>query len=492
MTSERPKKGLGTQVARGAGWSFLGYGAAQVLKLVSTLVMTRLLSPDAFGRMALVQGFIQAFWMFSDIGVGPCLIQNKKGASPAFLNTAWTMALVRGFLLWVVATAFAVPFASMYEDGLLAYLIPAAALVSVLAGFDSTKLIMQNRELALGRLTLIDLLSQGAGLVVMIVWGLFHPTAWALVAGQIATAIVKLWMSHAFLPGVKNRLRWDKSAARTLFSFGKWVFVSTSLMFLSNYTDRLIFGKMVDLRMLGIYSVAASLANIPIMLVGLLSQRLLFPLFSIVHNEGSGLRSTYLRVRWVILLVTAWGISGLLAGGPTALRLICPPKYHDGGWIVQLLALGGLFYAIESTNGAALLARGKPQWGAAVNVAKILAMAAIVYPSWKLWGFPGAVASFSATNLARYAVSLIGIRKEGLGGLAHDLGILALVLLSSVVGWVGSSLILRWHGPVVLEAFVVFVGVSSIWAVPGMKLWKEIRRVGFEQAVLRNGEGDVS
>ena len=65
--------------------------------------MTRLLVPEMFGVMALVATIANVIWLLSDIGLGQNIIQSRRGAEPAFLDTAWVVQIVRGLLLWGVA-----------------------------------------------------------------------------------------------------------------------------------------------------------------------------------------------------------------------------------------------------------------------------------------------------------------------------------------------------------------------------------------------------
>src|SRR5258706_9299249 len=105
---------LQRRVVSGSVWTIAGYGAGQVLRLAGNLVLARLLYPEAFGLMALVSVFLQGLAMFSDIGIGPSIIQSRRGDELAFLNTAWTIQVVRGIVLWVVSMAGAAPFAAWY------------------------------------------------------------------------------------------------------------------------------------------------------------------------------------------------------------------------------------------------------------------------------------------------------------------------------------------------------------------------------------------
>src|SRR5262245_18372468 len=82
---------LRQRTIRGSAWTTTESVAAVVLRLGSNLVLTRLLLPEMFGVMALVNIFIQGLQMFSDVGIGPAIIQNRRGDDPSFLNTAWTI-----------------------------------------------------------------------------------------------------------------------------------------------------------------------------------------------------------------------------------------------------------------------------------------------------------------------------------------------------------------------------------------------------------------
>src|SRR5258708_1248517 len=97
--AERDLTGLRGLVVRGTFWALASYGVGQVLRLASNLVLTRLLVPEVFGLMALVQSFIGGLAMFSDVGTSSSIIRHPRGEEPVFLNTAWTMQILRGIWL---------------------------------------------------------------------------------------------------------------------------------------------------------------------------------------------------------------------------------------------------------------------------------------------------------------------------------------------------------------------------------------------------------
>ena len=74
--------GLRARALRGSVLTVGGFGASQIFRLASNLILTRLLFPEAFGMMALIMVFLQGLAMFSDVGTGPAIMQSKRGDDP--------------------------------------------------------------------------------------------------------------------------------------------------------------------------------------------------------------------------------------------------------------------------------------------------------------------------------------------------------------------------------------------------------------------------
>ena len=91
--------GLFARALRGSVLTAGSYATAQGLRLISNLILTRLLYPEAFGVMALVSVALVGLQMFSDLGLGPAIAQNPRGDDPDFLNTAFTLNALRGAVL---------------------------------------------------------------------------------------------------------------------------------------------------------------------------------------------------------------------------------------------------------------------------------------------------------------------------------------------------------------------------------------------------------
>src|SRR5215470_3170600 len=104
-TQER--KSLKRRVLSASVWSLSGYAVSQALRFGTNLVMTRLLVPEMFGVMAIATIVMVGLAMFSDLGVRQNIVQSRRGDDPAFLNTAWSVQIIRGVLLWVATVLVA-------------------------------------------------------------------------------------------------------------------------------------------------------------------------------------------------------------------------------------------------------------------------------------------------------------------------------------------------------------------------------------------------
>ncbi len=463
---------LKSLAARGAAWTMGAYAAGYMLRLAGTYTLTRLLPQSAFGLAGLIAALMSGLQLFSDIGVGPSVVQNKRGNEPAFLNTAWTLSVGRGAALWVIASLLAWPFAVWNEQPQLAWLVPVAGLTSVVNGFASMKVFTQNRQLRLGRLSAMELGTQLVMLGVTVAWAtMVQASVWALVAGWLAGSVLKMTLSHAALPGVGNRLWWDREAARSIVRFGRWIFLSTVLTFLVGQSDKLIFAKMIPMDVLGVYSVAAGLALMPATVLGSLAAQVVFPVYSRLHREGRTLGSVFAQVRRPVLLAGGWMLGGMIAGGPTIVAILLPASYAPAGWIVQVLAAGSWFSVLETTNGTALLATGKANLVAMGSAGKLVGMVVLIPAGYALGGFEGAVVGYASSEIARYAVSAVCVARQGIAGWRQD-GALSFVLLgASLVGWVGAGVGGTDRAWVWAHAGIVFAGVSAVWAVVG---WREL------------------
>lgn len=445
-------------------WTLGGYGAANIIRLGSNLVLTRLFLPDVFGLMALINIFIQGLQMFSDVGIAPSIIQNPRGDDKDFLNTAWTIQVIRGGILWIGSCLIAIPLAHLYNIPELDLLVPAAGLNALISGFNSTTLVQAAKHLEMGKLTVLELSAQILGFIVTIAFCWWSRTVWAFIVAGLFANLLHLVVSHTLMPGVRNRFRWNKSAARELFNFGRWVFLSTLLTFFAAQSDRLVFGKMIPLSLLGIYGVALMLATLPTQAILKVGSSVAFSTYSRVQHDVERFRSVFTRVRFPLLVGGGLLVVGLIGCGPSLVRLLWPRDFWAAGWMLQILAIGAWFQILEATNGAAILAVGAAWWVALGNAVKLAGMCVFMFAGYEIDrraggdGFVGAITGVAASEIGKYLVLALAIRRRGLKALRFDGGLTLMVAFSALIA-IGTE---RWIMTLTTRNLPVVIGCGLV------------------------------
>ncbi|NET07283.1 MAG: oligosaccharide flippase family protein [Symploca sp. SIO2B6] len=413
---------LKKQAIRATAWAFVGQFAGQFMRFGSNLVLARLLVPEYFGLMALANTFLIGLQLFSDIGIGPSIIQNKRGDDPDFINTAWTLQVIRGFGLWLASLLITWPIAAYYEEPQLKLLIPIVSLNAVINGFQSTAQFTLNRHLAQGKLTGFNLSMVAIRNIVTIVWAWLSKTIWAIVGGSLISSLLNTLFSHRLVPEISNRFTWEKTAAKEIFSFGKWIFVSTAMVFLAMQADKLILGRLFTLETLGVYSIALTLAALPAQAVGQISSKVIFPIISKLKDlPREKLRAKILQKRWLLLVSIAFGVAVLVSFGDVLILALYDEKYYDAAWMLPILALGLWPALVVQTITKSLTAIGKPIYVAWGNFLKFIYMVILLPFGFSLMGPLGAVIVIAFNDLPLYGAINYGLWQEKLTGIVQDI-----------------------------------------------------------------------
>ena len=249
----RPPRRL---VLAGGLWEVFGFASIQALRLGNNLLLSRLLDPSAFGLMALVGIVMSAVEILSDIGIGPTVLQSRRGGERSFLNTVWTVQAIRGAALALVVLLLSHLCAVVYGQPLLGPLIAASGVGALIAGFSSTSIYSLRRRLSLGKVVAIETASYAAGVVATLLWALVAHTVWAFVGGNLVAMTARVLLSHSLSPDPPNRFAWESESLQELRRFGKWIFFGAGIFFLGKQADRLLVGRFVTPELLGLYSIA--------------------------------------------------------------------------------------------------------------------------------------------------------------------------------------------------------------------------------------------
>lgn len=415
-----------------------GYGFAQVVRLLSNLVLTRVLFPEAFGLMGLVTVILTGLIMFSDFGIGAAIAQSGRGDDPDFLDTAWTLNLIRGVLLFAIGCALAWPISAVYDKPVLAGMIALASTQFLIAALMPTRRETANRHLMLGRVTLLEMVAQVISLSLMVGLAISLRSVWALIWGSLFGMMVQVALMSLFLPGQRNRIRWEMTAVHQLLHFGKWIFLSTICGFLLSQGDKLILGKFLPLDVFGVYNIGFFLGSFPMLLGMVVITRILIPIYR--DRPPAESRENFLKLRKMRVMVTG-GLLAMLAtiafSGVWLVDLLYDNRYRDAGAIVVLIACMQIPVIIGLTYDQAALAAGDSRRFLVVSATKATLVLTGIFLGVQAGGLPGAIIGQGLGILAAYPALVWLAARLGVWDPAHDLGFAGLGLLfaAGAVWW---------------------------------------------------------
>lgn len=450
LTGKLAGDGYQARALRGTALTFLSFGGQNFLRLASNLVLTRLLFPEAFGLMALVQVVLAGAVMFSDLGIRGSIVQDERGNDPAFLNTAWTMQIGRGILLWGVISLLAAPMSRFYEAPQLAELLLVSAFVPMIQGFNSTKMATASRTLQLGRMTFMALGAQLAGIIVMVALAYALESVWALVIGSLVSPAIIAVLSHFVLKGHQNTIGFEREAFSRLFKFGRYIFIATLASFFVRQGDNAILGKFVSLEDLAIYRIGFFLAAVPASLSLAVGDKVIFPLYA--RRPPADNPSNKRKIDRARFLVTG----GLMAAaaflaltGDWLIRFLYDPRYHAAGPVLVLIAVFSLPMLITHSYFKLPLASGQSGRYATMMITSALTQMTLLLILVPTYGLLGAAASPGLAAILTYPLLIWIIRPFKGWDPVHDtVFALAWLAIGAVAFWINWDVIVPLFTPV--------------------------------------------
>ncbi len=389
-------------------WSLGALIAAQGIRLGGNLIMARLLLPEMFGIMTIATTFAVVIALLSDIGLHQNIVQSKRGSDPAFLNTAWTVQILRGLLLFAVALLisalawFAQTISfwsadSVYAAPELPLVLAVTGVSALIFGFQSTKVALAYRTFQQKKVVIAELIAQVVALLVMLGIGYFTRSIWSLViSGLVATSVATV-LGHLWFQGPRNRLQWEHSALRELINFGRWILLSSIVGVLAVHGDRIWFSGVMSASELGIYSIAVLLLGAIETAVRKLAGAVALPAFSEAARgeDAARLRYLYYRFRLIVDVVLLFVCGFLLTASPLIISWMYDERYADAGNMLAILSLS--FFTLRFTLAHQVwLAMGLTKYQAMDNVVRFVS----------LWGLLALLLAIGSVEYAVWGVAL--------------------------------------------------------------------------------------
>lgn len=401
--------GLKRRTLRAGIWVGVSSIFLNMLSLLRSVVLARLLTPEIFGLWAVCTTLVRAIKVFTETGFTSALIQRQDRAEEA-RDTAFTLLILRGAVITLITIAAAPLFAGFYEQPILQSLVSVLAIAFLITGFHNINTVFYEKELKFRRLVYLEQIATVLGFIFVVVVAYIYRSAWALVAAHLFTVAVTVILSYLMIPA-KPRFAIDKKIALELFHYGKFVSGAAMVIFITFEIDNLIIGKIIGMEGLGFYSVAFMLANLPATHLAKVVSGVMLPAYSKLQSDYSTLRSAYLRTLEFVAALTIPASIGVGLLAPQILGVIFGERWLPAVDALRVLAVFGCLRAIASLNGYLYNAIGKPKNTFYINLSKLFVIALLIYPLTTRYGIVGAAIAVTTPSILTFIADFVLLRR---------------------------------------------------------------------------------
>lgn len=383
---------------KGIGWIGLLRVATRLSTLLKTAILARLLTPTDFGQFGIVAITLGFFETVTETGVNQVLIQSDRPIHD-ILDSAWVVAIVRGFAISVLIAISARPLTSFFGDPAVFPLILLASLIPAMKGFINPMIVNFYKDLKFDQEFKFRGILLAADLIVSLSVALATRSALAFIAALLVGGALEVVLSFLWCK-VWPKFRYTKTYLAEIVGYGKWITLAGAGYWLSAQLGDLVTGKLFGTASLGIYQAAYKVSTLPVTEISGTINQVAFPVMSKVKTDKERLikifSSTFLSTNAIGI-----GIAVVIFLFPSlVVSIVLGPQWTAAASILRLLAVFGILRTIESSLQPLFLAVGKPNVPAIGNLLKVAVLAVGLF----LWAPQGLIGVSSAAVVSAIAV----------------------------------------------------------------------------------------
>ena len=340
------------RIVRNASWVSLSYGAEIILRFTSSIIVTRLLDPSAFGLISTVAVFMTVVFMLSDLGLRPIVLTHERGDDPDFLASIWVLQIIRGIFLtslllllawgwWEAQQSGAIAPDNSYANPMLPGLLALVGLTLTASGFNSINEFRLARHLHQGPITRLDISWKTLTTILNVTFAWWLRSAWALAVTMVMGSIFRAVASLATLPGPKMKFRANWSDLKQILGHSRWIALTSTMSVLVTSSDKILIGWEFGLSVLGIYAVSWTLFDAVQNLVMRFNQSMSVSVIKTLKERSpEQFKTLYYRFRLPVeIYCVTFGVTFAFLG-KLIIELMYDPRYLAGGQYLSIFGIG--------------------------------------------------------------------------------------------------------------------------------------------------------
>lgn len=358
-------------------WSFLEQGGSKAIQLIVQIILARLLSPAAFGVLAILLVVTQICDSIAQSGLGMALIQKNDSSSKSY-STAWWLSLGLAAVLYLVVFITAPAISVFYDMPDLVVYLRVLGLVVFFNSANSIQRSFLQRSLnfkSIFAATTLAALASGAAGIVMALLGF---GVWALVAQSLLQSVficIVMWAKVSWKP----TLVFEVDEAKRLFGYGWKICITGVLNVFYSGISELIIGRACSAGELGLYSQGRKYPQAAIGVMGNSIANVLFPMFSAIKDDTIELRNAIRRgLKLGTFIVAPMSLLAAVVAEPLV-ALLLTVKWLACVPIFQLACVSNALLILQLVNLRAYMALGDSGLYMRLQIIKVLGGGAVIW-----------------------------------------------------------------------------------------------------------------
>lgn len=330
-----------------------------LLRIVSTMCLTRLLSPDVYGITGMIMSVFYMINMVTDIGLQSYVVRHSRSDDPEFLSAVFTIHAVRGLILTTIGILLAWPLALLLAKPELALPLIVSSFVLAIDGQVTLHQFRGLRDGRVQRFALIDLLSGVAQTLSAIALAFILRNVWAMIASMFIASFVKVWIGYFLFPGSRLSFRRDREVSADLWRFSRVIAVSSALTLVIGQVDKLALARILPLSQFGIYVIAAALAAAPTVFAFNYATAIVYPAAAEAWRNRTSISDAYYRAWGRFFYLYVFGVGGIVGASDLIIRLLYDPRYIPAARYLSVLGISSALVMLTRSIEAVQVATGR-------------------------------------------------------------------------------------------------------------------------------------
>lgn len=400
---------LKSRILRGGIWFGTGSLIENAIRFLRNMILARLLDPRDFGLLAIVLAVNTAFESFTELGIKEAIVQDQNGSKQTYLNGAWWLAFIRGTGLFILALIVAPWVSHFYDSPELLPIMRLAFLSIIFNGAVSAKAYVALKEMNFKRWVWI---SQGGGIlgvVTAIVLTFFFKNVWALVLGFVVESVARCFLSYIICPFLPS-FKFERIHLQSLWGFASGMFGLPVLFFIYSQADIFVVGKLLSKNELGLYSLVASLAQIPSMAISVFINPIMMPVFSKIKGENEKINLGIVKITSLIAFLGFPVFVFVVLYGRDILSVVYGERYGQLSIPFAIIFGTTILRTCSAPIATAYLALGQPRLQRVFTGVRALLMVLLIFPAVKYFGLVGAASAGLISISIAYIFQIIKIK----------------------------------------------------------------------------------